>query len=739
MDQILSGLNDMQKKAVLAKEGPVLVLAGAGSGKTSVLTRRIVYLVVEKKVPPSCILAITFTNKAAREMKTRVEELMGGGIRFQWVGTFHSMCVRMLRIFADRFGYSRNFVIYDSDDQKALMKQCIKEANIDSTMYPPGGVLYHVSRAKDELVGHREFIEKHQGDYKMQVIGSLYESYQKKLSDNSAMDFDDLIFNTVRMLRSYDDIREYFQGMFRHVLIDEYQDTNTAQNVLAEILAEKHHNVFVVGDDDQSIYGWRGANIRNILEFESKYPDCEVIRLERNYRSTSCILEAANTVIARNMGRKGKTLWTEKGKGENIRFYKAYNEHNEALFIASEIEKQYGISGAYKDMAVLYRMNAQSRAIERALRERGIPYRIFGSISFYDRKEIKDVLAYMKLILNHHDNLMFRRIINEPKRGIGKTTLERLEAHAIHRETSMFQAAEEAHGIENLRSQADKLKEFTGMIRFLSEFKDKNNLESFYDKLLEATDILTVYRNENTPEAQVRMDNINELKSSIITYSEEYFEREGSELTFETYLEDISLESISEEEQTEDYVSLMTLHSAKGLEFPVVFITGMEEGIFPGAQSLDSDVKIEEERRLCYVGITRAQDKLYLLNAMERTLYGKTTINQDSRFLKEIPGHLMTDHSRQAGMGHLSKGGGIPVSRGGKPYEIRGIRTEMHPVVDVVEGQRVEHKKFGKGTVVRVSGEGKDRMITIQFDMAGRKTLLSAYARLTVPEERENG
>lgn len=735
---MVTRLNDRQMEAVKAPEGPVLVLAGAGSGKTAVLIRRIGYLISEKKCPSSGILAITFTNKAAREMRERVERLTESTIHFPWIGTIHSMCVKMLRSFVDRLGFDRNFVIYDADEQKILMRDSMKELNIDSDMFPPGTVISQISRAKDELIDCKAFREMNAGDYRMSVIASLYERYQEKLRGNNAMDFDDLIFHAVGMLRSYPDIREYYHGLFRHILIDEYQDTNTAQNVLAGILAERHRNIFVVGDDDQSIYGWRGANIRNILEFESQYPGCRVIRLEQNYRSTGCILDAANHVISQNVGRKGKTLWTEKERGEDIVFYKAHNEHNEALFVASEIKKLHETTETYRSFAVLYRINAQSRALERVFRERGIPYRIFGNISFYERKEIKDILAYMKFILNRNDNLMFKRIINEPRRGIGKSTVERLEQHAIQQNKSMFQVAMESGEPEDLKLAAAKLRTFTGMILRLVAYKDTQPLDVFYDRLLEETGILTTYQNERTPEAQARIENIRELKSSIMTHKEEFYEREGRELTLEDYLEDITLESVISEEETEDYVSVMTLHSAKGLEFPTVFITGMEEGVFPGIQPMESEGKMEEERRLCYVGITRAREQLYLLNATERTLFGKTTFNSDSRFLGEIPVRLITDFSPKSQLFPFRRDQrGFHVRRGEKMIFPSEISCTGEPEVEVVVGQAVEHKKFGKGVVVAIMEEGRDRMITIDFAMSGKKTLMAAYARLNVLKQKD--
>jgi len=737
MDNYIEKLNEQQKKAVLAEDGPILILAGAGSGKTSVLTSRIAYLVREKGVYSSSILAITFTNKAAKEMKARVEKLLDDmGIYFPWIGTFHSMCVKMLRMSCEvALNYTSSFVIYDSDDQKILIKDCIKELNINDKMYPPRMISHHISSAKNELISPKEFEGKYKDDFQMETISTIYSLYQKKLVSNNAMDFDDLIFNTVKMLETNKEVREFFQNKFRHVLIDEYQDTNTAQYKLAEIIAKKNNNIFVVGDDDQSIYGWRGANIQNILNFEYDFKGCEVIKLEQNYRSTSNILNAANHVIKNNTNRKGKELWTDKGDGNKIKFYKAYNGPNEALFVAAEIKKQVENNIDYDEIAVLYRTNAQSRDIEIALANKDIPFRVYGSLSFYSRKEVKDVLAYLKLILNHNDDLQFKRIINEPKRGIGKTTLQKIEQIVIDEGLSFYEVAKNAKDYYILHSPKEKLMSFVNMIEKLTTFSMNNTLEELYEEVLNVTKIMEIYKKEGTIESRSRIENIKELKSAVVSFEEDFIEENGQGPKLENFIASCTLATDQDNTKEQKQVTIMTLHAAKGLEFKMVFITGMEEGLFPSMQSYESETKLEEERRLCYVGITRAKEMLYLLNTKERTIYGKTQSYPDSRFLQEIPEQLMDNNIKRKAFANNSfaayKGNtGISIKRGGKAIEIAGFKAVKGEALDVIKGDRVLHKKFGEGTIKKVTGKGDEQVIEVDFDMAGFKRLMASYTKL---------
>ncbi len=737
MDFITGQLNNKQKEAVLTGDGPVLVLAGAGSGKTRVLTSRVAHLVMEKGVYPSSILAITFTNKAAREIKGRVGKMMGGDMWFPWIGTFHSMCLKMLRMYPESLGYRKGFVIYDQDDQKILVKDCLKELDLDSKLFPPKMIIHQINRSKDELIDAEKFNKENASDYKLSIAGKVYELYQKRMLENNAMDFGDLIANAVKMLRENENIRMYFQNAFKHILIDEYQDTNTAQYELAYILSEKHGNIFVVGDDDQSIYGWRGANIRNILDFEKDYPGCMVIRLEQNYRSTTNILDAANDVIKNNLGRKGKTLWSDKGTGGKINYYRAATNSMEAYYIASRIQKGIEAGRDYEDYAVLYRVNAQSRSIEQALRDKKIPYRIYGGISFYQRKEIKDVLAYLKLIQNPNDNVQLKRVINEPKRGIGKTTLTRMEEYAIDTGSSIYEVAGDIRIYPNLSKSVEKVSVFVGIIEKLRKSAAEKSVADLYDDVILYSDILKQYKLDNTIISRSRIENIKELKSAIMTKAEEQYESFGEKLTLEVFLESVTLATDADEETEGTHVSIMTLHSAKGLEFPIVFISGMEEGVFPSFQSF-SEGRLEEERRLCYVGITRAMEEVYLLNTMQRTLYGRTQSYPESQFLREISPALI-EHKSGGGFGRRNVGqstrdsfGGMRITKGGKPITIAGFTAVPGEAANVKTGQRVRHKKFGDGTVTNTEGSGGDKMIEVSFDIAGTKRLMASFAKLKI-------
>jgi len=740
MDIISSKLNDRQREAVLAEDGPVLVLAGAGSGKTSVLTNRLAYLVKEKGIRPHSVMAITFTNKAAREIRERVGRIFGESIWFPWAGTFHSICLKMLRMYPESLGYRPGFAIYDQDDQATLVRDCLKELNMDSKIFPPKMIVHHISRAKDELIDPKKFKESNAGDYKMTGVAEVYELYQKHMLENNAMDFGDLIFNAVLMLENFANIRSYFQNAFRHILIDEYQDTNLAQYRLANILSQIHGNIFVVGDDDQSIYGWRGADIRNILEFEKDYMGCRVIKLEQNYRSTKNILAAANDVIGNNYGRKGKTLWSEKGEGCPIRLLTASNDFNEAEKVAAIIGSEKESGRNYDEFAVLYRVNAQSLRLEQALKARNIPYKVFGGTSFFQRKEIKDILAYMKLAINPDDNIQLKRVINEPRRGIGQTTVSRIEDISFQNDESMYDVAMKAGEFSVLRTAETRIKEFTDIIEALRKSAREDSIEKVYEKAVALSGLVEMYEAEGTIEARSRIENIRELKSAIMTSMDEFPELTGEEMTLETFLESITLSTDADEEKEGPYVSIMTLHSAKGLEFPTVFIIGMEEGIFPSYQSITEGAdRMEEERRLCYVGITRAMDEVYLFNTNERTLYGQTQRNIPSRFLGEIDSkrieYMDSGRRHMDPFGATRKQTGFKLTRGGKPLDISSLGATAGDAADVRMGQRVLHRKFGEGVVVGSEGSGEDRMIEVDFEESGKKRLMASFAKLKILED----
>ena len=706
-------LNDKQREAVYTTDGPVLILAGAGSGKTTVLINRIAYLIGAKNVFPSQILAITFTNKAAAELKSRLETMLGSEGEMVWASTFHSLCVRILRRDIEKIGYPSSFNIFDRADQLTVVKECLKEMNLDDKTYPPKSVLTYIGRAKDELMTPADFAKTSGGDFRMEKVAQIYELYQKKLFKYGSLDFDDIIMLTVKLFEEHEDVLAYYQRKFHYIMVDEYQDTNHAQYRLVSLLADAHKNLCVVGDDDQSIYKFRGANIENILSFEKQYTNSKVIKLEENYRSTQNILDAANNVIKNNMGRKGKSLWTSKGEGEKIKLIKAQNEHDEGQKIADRIDDLTRQGYAYNDFAILYRTNAQSRVIENMLLRNAIPYRVLGGLRFFDRKEIKDVLAYMKLINNPNDNVSLKRIINEPKRGIGKKSVEDAELMSAQSNISMFEVCEQSTG---------KLKAFADM---LNEIKQHNyTISKMVEVILDKTGYLEALINENTVEATTRIENIKEL----VTDAMEYEKTEGEEQpTLSGYLEKISLVAdVDNYDETQDVVVMMTMHSAKGLEFPVVFIAGMEDGIFPGYQSMMSNEELEEERRLCYVGITRAKQILHISHAFSRSLYGSTSYNQPSRFLAEIPSELIE--------GQITISATSPVNMYRKPAQHSSVNLSSQPKAtpkcDFAAGDRVSHFKFGEGTILKATPVGNDIHLEVMFDTAGTKNLMAAYARL---------
>lgn len=718
-------LNPMQKKAVLTTEGPVLILAGAGSGKTRVLTHRIAYLVEEKGVSPYNILAITFTNKAAKEMKGRVEDLLGDYYRDLWVSTFHSSCVRILRMEIDKLGYEKNFVIYDTTDQLVVMKECLKKLNLDDKVFQPRGVLNDIGKAKDQLISPNEYLTEFGNDFRNQKVSELYRMYQDKLRSNNALDFDDLIMKTVQVLQTNPTVLHYYQNKFKYILVDEFQDTNMAQYTLISLLARNHGNLCVVGDDDQSIYGWRGADIKNILDFEKEFPNTQVIKLEQNYRSTKSILEAANTVVANNVGRKDKSLWTDNRDGEIIEFYKANNEYDEANFIALTIEKLNDEDQRpYAEFAVLYRTNAQSRALEEMLMKRAIPYKIYSGTRFYDRKEIKDILSYLRSIDNPVDDVSVKRVINIPKRGIGLKSIEKFEEYADVRGESFFGALLDVRGMSDqstrVKVQTDK---FTSLVMTLREERDSLTITDIVKRIYEETGYIESLMAEDKIEAESRIENLKEFLSLT-----KDFDENAEVKTLEEFLARTSLETTMDNDNDEENtVALMTLHSAKGLEFPVVFIPGMEEGIFPSSMSLQENNE-EEERRLCYVGITRAREKLYMSHAMTRTLYGRTGANAISRFIDEIPEELINidkPYNRKKDVREMQTS---PLFTGAMMHNKPSEPTSTLDVGQIKAGSKVKHPKFGVGTVVTVAGE----MLTIAFPNAGIKKIATTFIQMEI-------
>ena len=742
-------MNDMQQEAVFHTEGPLLILAGAGSGKTRVLTHRTAYLIEEVGVNPYNIMAITFTNKAAGEMRERIDDMVGYGSESIWVSTFHSTCVRILRRHIDRIGFDTNFTIYDADDQKSLMKDICKRLNIDTKIYKERTFLSAISSAKDELISPEAYTLRAQGDFTKMKQAEVYREYQENLRRNNALDFDDLIVKTVELFQADAEVLDYYQERFRYIMVDEYQDTNTAQFMLIRLLAGKYRNLCVVGDDDQSIYKFRGANIYNILNFEKEFPDAKTIKLEQNYRSTQNILDAANGVIANNQGRKAKRLWTDNDTGEKIAFHQFETGYDEADYVARDIlsKVREGVY-EYRDCAVLYRTNAQSRLFEERFIRSNIPYKIVGGVNFYARKEIKDLLAYLKTIDNARDDLAVRRIINVPKRGIGATTLTRVQDYAVQENISFYTALKMAEDIPSLGRAASKIRPFVTFIQTMRSKLEFISISELLQGIIDETGYVADLEAEHTEEAEQRIQNIDELISKVVAYETEA-EDAGEPASLSGFLEEVALVAdIDSVDDEQNYVVLMTLHSAKGLEFPQVYLAGMEDGLFPSYMSICSDhsaEEIEEERRLCYVGITRAKERLSISCARQRMIRGETQYNKVSRFVKEIPRELLAGEIRkerepesyQPSVSQLAKKAfrskPVTMTRVGVPdaFQAKNFTgTAGKAALDYAAGDHVKHIKFGEGTVKQIVEGGRDYEVTVEFDGAGVKKMFASFAKL---------
>lgn len=733
-NEILAGMNKPQQEAVQHTEGPLLIMAGAGSGKTRVLTHRIAYLLSEKEVAPYNILAITFTNKAAREMKDRVERLVGDEAKNIIMSTFHSLCVRILRRDGDRIGLDRNFAIYDMTDQLTAIKESLRINNIDSKQYDPKSVLFAISGAKNQLKTPKQLKEE-ANNYYEEVIAQLYDTYQSILRKNQALDFDSLIMETFHLFDRVPEVLKFYQNRFQYIHVDEYQDTNRAQYQLVKLLASRFKNLCVVGDSDQSIYKWRGADIYNILSFESDYPNAKVILLEQNYRSTKTILEAANTVIENNTSRKPKHLWTDNPDGTKIRLFEAYDERQEARYVIDQIQEMMEEGKrSYRDFAILYRTNAQSRAMEDVLMKSNIPYQIIGGTKFYDRKEIKDLLAYLRLIANPHDDISFMRVVNVPKRGIGKTSVEKLQMHAEMSDQSLFDAILESDFTGISKKAVNQLHHFRTLIEQWQKQQEFLSVTELVQEVLTRSGYEEELKKDKSIEAQGRLENLDEFKTVT-----QQFEETNEDQSLVTFLTDLALVSDLDntDEETDNKVTLMTLHSAKGLEFPIVFLIGLEENIFPHSRSLFDEEEMEEERRLAYVGITRAEQLLYITYASSRTFFGRRQSNQRSRFIEEIPSELMEREGTLSNMtfesgGSLEQAMNQLSNKQAQPKPKRRaqkIQKQSATPDNWSPGDKVEHKKWGQGTIVKVVGEGDNKELDIAFPSpVGVKRLLANFA-----------
>ena len=762
MQDLIEGLNDRQKEAVISTEGPCLVIAGAGSGKTKVLTHKIAYLISEKYVKPWNIIAITFTNKAANEMKERIQNIIGDAANDLWMGTFHSICVKILRKYIDRIGFDHSFLIFDTSDQKTLIKECLKDLKVDDKLFTDRAVLSEISNGKNEMLEPKDYKIKYAGDFRRETIGNIYELYQQRLKENNALDFDDIINYTIKILTENPDVLEYYTEKFKYVLVDEYQDTNKAQFMLVSILASKYGNITVVGDNDQGIYSFRGADITNILNFEKDFPGTKIIKLEQNYRCTGNILKAANAVIKHNENKYEKKLWTANDEGELPSIYQSEDEYDEASYVVKQInhlktEEYY----KYSDFVVLYRMNFQSRAIEDILRREDIPYKIVGGLKFYERKEIKDIIAYLRLIYNTSDNISLKRIINEPKRGIGKTSLDNIQQISEQNGISMYEVIKNAEqfGLNRVKANAD---DFINLIEELRTKQNELSISELIKETLNKSGYTKALELENSVEAESRIQNLEEFLTVAIEFEEEFADN-----TLGEFLENITLSSdIDNVEDAENSVTLMTLHSAKGLEFPTVFLVGLEEGIFPGYKSIGEENALQEERRLFYVGITRAKEHLFLTCAKRRTIFGSTSYNAISRFVKEIPEELLNGYDKmqkekvedkfensdygwkygnreskvktytfETNSYEVKKQ--VPATAGFQYRTAESFLSSLNKkdsfdISKYQEGQRVYHKKFGEGTINKVEEEGEDYKIDINFDKVGHKRLMAKFAGLEI-------
>lgn len=738
---IYDTLNPPQQEAVFHTEGPLLILAGAGSGKTRVLTHRIAHLIADKGVNPFNILAITFTNKAAQEMRERVDKLTGADGMSVWVATFHSTCVRILRRYIDRLGYDNRFTIYDSDDQKTLMKEICRKLNIDTKKYKERSLLAQISHAKDEMITPDEMEMNAGGDFNQKKVAQVYREYQAALKSNNALDFDDLLVKTVELFQNCGDVLESYQEKFRYIMVDEYQDTNTVQFKFVSLLAARYGNLCVVGDDDQSIYKFRGANIGNILGFERVFPDAKVIRLEQNYRSTKNILNAANEVIANNAARKEKRLWTENPEGEKLHFRQFMNGFEEAEYVIGDIAKKKREHLAdYRECAILYRTNAQSRLFEEKCLKANIPYKIVGGINFYARKEIKDLLCYLKTIDNSADDLAVRRILNVPKRGIGATTVGRVQDYADYMNVSFYDALRVAEEVPSIGRSLNKIEGFVTFIQSLKSKAQAYSVTEILEEVIDLTGYVDELKAEDTEESRARIENIDELISKTVSY-EEAMKAEGREETLSGFLEEIALiADIDTVDPDQDYVLLMTLHSAKGLEFPYVYLAGMEDGMFPSSMCIFSDdpTDMEEERRLCYVGITRAMKELTLTSARQRLVRGETQYNKVSRFVREIPrelvelGTTIQEHKPSMQETPSPKNSYMQMRQTfrAKPFEAQNFKVTKAASLDYGVGDTVRHIKFGVGIVRDIVEGGRDYEVTVDFDKVGVKKMFAGFAKL---------
>ncbi len=744
VNDLLAGLNPQQRQAVQTTEGPLLVIAGAGSGKTRVLTHRVAYLIAEKNINPWNILAITFTNKAATEMRTRVNQIVGEDAAEIWVSTFHALCMRILRRNAGEIGYDRSFTVAGASEQRTLIKHIMSDLNIDPKRYDPRGVLGAISNAKNDMLTPEEYAAKAVGPFQ-DVVAKVYREYQEGLRTNQAMDFDDLIMKTIQLFKQSPDTLAYYQRKFQYIHVDEYQDTNQAQYELVAMLAKANRNLCVVGDADQSIYGWRGANMQNILDFEADYPDATTIKLEQNYRSTKTILAAANAVIKNNTNRKEKALWTDNASGDKIKYYRADNANDEAYYVIKNINRERQEHGRhYRDFAVLYRTNAQSRTMEEALMKANVPYKIVGAHKFYERKEIADVLAYLRLATNPDDSLSFERVVNEPKRGIGAGTLDKLQAFAETNQLSLLAAAESAPLIEGITSRiANRLLAFARMMRAFKDAEQTTTVTELTKRILDETGYMDALR-ANKELNESRIENVNEFLTVTQDFDRQWQPEDEDADRFVDFLADLALVSAQDEIEDADEVTLMTLHAAKGLEYPVVFMIGMEEGLFPLSRAAEDHDELEEERRLAYVGITRAQEELFLTNAFSRMLYGRRQANIPSRFIEEIDDDLvqpanptLTQRSQQLDEAHLPFGNRPHPAPYKKPVYKQPAGTVERPQGTGADkqawkvGDLVMHKKWGQGAVVKVNGSGEDLELDIAFKEQGIKRLLAAFAPIT--------